>query len=194
MPTQSRCACVRWQFREQALGPDHPAVARSLENLGSLYSDRGRHGDAVALYQRAITILERAHGPDYADIARELNNIAEIYCKQGRYGEAEPLSKRALAISEQALRSPSITTSHYMLMGLANVYRYQGRFAEAKRLLEHALEICENALGSNHPDVAQSLHDLGLTLRDEARCEEAQSFLSRALAIRMSERWDPIIR
>jgi hypothetical protein len=36
-------------IREKALGPDHPDVANSLNNMASLYHAQGRYADAEPL-------------------------------------------------------------------------------------------------------------------------------------------------
>ena len=41
-------------IREKALGPDHPDVATSLNNLAELYRAQGRYADAEPLYKRVI--------------------------------------------------------------------------------------------------------------------------------------------
>ena len=37
-------------IRQQVLGPSHPDVATSLNNLAALHSDLGRHHEAAKLY------------------------------------------------------------------------------------------------------------------------------------------------
>ncbi len=54
---------------EKALGPDHPAVATSLNNLGELYRAQGRYAQAEPLYKRALAIWEKALGPDHPSVA-----------------------------------------------------------------------------------------------------------------------------
>ncbi len=49
-------------IREKALGPDHPNVATSLNNLALLYHKQGRYVDAEPLYKRALVIFEKASG------------------------------------------------------------------------------------------------------------------------------------
>ena len=61
---------------EKALGPDHPDVAESLNNLAVLYDDQGRYADAEPLYKRSLAIREKALGPDHPDVAQSLNNLA----------------------------------------------------------------------------------------------------------------------
>ena len=52
-------------IEEKALGPEHPDVATSLNNLAELYRDQGKYGEAEPLYQRALAIDEKALGPDH---------------------------------------------------------------------------------------------------------------------------------
>src|SRR5690348_4739037 len=46
-------------LREKALGPEHPDVALSLNNLAELYRAKGEYDKAEPLYQRALRILEK---------------------------------------------------------------------------------------------------------------------------------------
>ena len=55
------------QIREKALGPEHPDVATSLNNLAVLYRAQGRYAEAEPLYQRALKIREKALGPEHPD-------------------------------------------------------------------------------------------------------------------------------
>ena len=56
-------------IREKALGPDHPGVAESLNNLAVLYQGQGRYVDAEPLYKRSLAIREKALGPNHPDVA-----------------------------------------------------------------------------------------------------------------------------
>ncbi len=83
---------------EKAMGPNHPDVAQSLNNLGSLYHDQGQYAQAEPLYKRSLAIREKALGPDHPDVAESLNNLAELYRKTGRDTEAESLEAGAARI------------------------------------------------------------------------------------------------
>ena len=67
---------------EKALGPDHPDVANSLNNLAVLYRDLGRYEAAEPLFKRALAIDEKALGPDHPDVAVSLNHLAGLYHAQ----------------------------------------------------------------------------------------------------------------
>ena len=52
------------EINEKALGPEHPDLAVSLNNLAGLYQAMGAYDKALPLYQRALTIREKALGPE----------------------------------------------------------------------------------------------------------------------------------
>ena len=169
--------------REKALGPNHPEVADSLNNLALLYDDQGRYGDAEPLYKRSLAIREKALGPDHPDVAESLNNLAGLYKAQGRYADAEPLYKRSLAIRERTLGSdhPDVAES---LNNLAVLYDAQRHYADAEHLYKRSLAIWEKALGPDHPNVAGSLHNLARLYKAQGRYADAEPLYERSLAIR----------
>jgi CHAT domain-containing protein/tetratricopeptide (TPR) repeat protein len=169
-------------IREKALGPDHPDVAASLNNLALLYDQQGRSVDAEPLYKKALAIWEKTLGPDHPDVATSLNNLALLYDAQGRYAEAEPLYRRSLVIREKILApdDPDIT---YPLNNLAVLYKKQGRYVDAEPLYKKALTIFEKAHGPEHPDVATALNNLAALYDSEGRYADAEPFLKRSLAI-----------
>jgi tetratricopeptide (TPR) repeat protein len=167
---------------QKALGPDHPDVATSLNNLAELYRARGKYAEAEPPCQRALAILEKALGPEHPLVAASLNNLAGLYHAQGKYAEADPLYLRALALREKVLgpHDPDMATS---LNNLGALYRAEGRYAEAEPLYQRALAIDEKALGPNHPGVATDLNNLAGLYSDQGKYAQAEPLYRRALAI-----------
>jgi CHAT domain-containing protein/Tfp pilus assembly protein PilF len=165
------------------LGPEHPNVATSLNNLAELYRIQGNYGDAEPLLQRALRIRETALGPDHPRVATSLNNLAELYQNQGNYDAAEPLLQRALRIRETAL-SPDHPDIALSLNSLAELYYTLGNYDTAEPLFQQALQIQETALGPDHPNVAASLNNLAELYRSQGNYGIAESLFQRALRIR----------
>ena len=165
---------------EKALGPEHPDVATSLNNLAVLYDDQGQYAKAEPLYQRALAIREKALGPEHPDVAPSLNNLASLYHDQGQYAKAEPLYQRALAIREKALGRSTPTWPR-----ASTTWR---RFTkprpirEGRASLSAGAGIREKALGPEHPDVATSLNNLAWLYEHNGQYAKAEP-LYRALAI-----------
>ncbi|MFH0341757.1 MAG: tetratricopeptide repeat protein [Chromatiales bacterium] len=168
-------------IREKALGPNHPDVALSLNNLADLDRAQGQYGKAEPLYQRALALWEKALGPEHPDVAISLNNLAALYYDQGEYRKAELLYQRSVAIVEKALGSTPLVALN--LNNLAELYRTQGRYEKAEPLYQRALAIREQALGPEHPHVAPNLNNLALLYDAQGQYEKAEPLLQRSLAI-----------
>ena len=151
-------------FRKKVLGPDHPTVGQSLNNLALLYQDQGRYAEAEPPQTRLGNSREGA--------------------RQDRYDEAEPLLKRSLVVSKKAF-GPDHPNVAAGLKNLAGVYRDQGRYAEAEPLFKRALAIAEVALGPGHPIVAATLADYAALFRETGRDTKAAKMEARAKAIRL---------
>jgi CHAT domain-containing protein len=167
---------------EANVGPGHPDVALSLNNLAALHDSQGRYAEAEPLYRRALAIREQALGPVHPDVATSLNNLALLHDNQGRHGEAEPLYRRALTIREKVF-GPDHPDVAISLNNLAALHEGQGRHAEAEPLYRRALAIREQAYGPDHPDVAQSLNNLAGLVDGLGRYSEAEPLYRRALAV-----------
>ncbi|OFW11587.1 MAG: hypothetical protein A3H27_13200 [Acidobacteria bacterium RIFCSPLOWO2_02_FULL_59_13] len=83
---------------EKALGPEHPNVGQSLNNLAGLYAAQGKYADAEPLYKRALAILEKTLGPEHPNVAQSLENYAGLLRKMGRDDEAARMEARAKTI------------------------------------------------------------------------------------------------
>ncbi len=53
------------EVAEKNVGPNHPDVATSLNNLALLYKTQGQYAQAEPLYKQALAIWEKALGPDH---------------------------------------------------------------------------------------------------------------------------------
>ena len=128
------------EVAKENVGPDHPNVAASLNNLAGLYKTQGDYAKAEPLYKRSLAIVEKALGPDHPNVATSLNNLAGLYDTQGDHAKAEPLYKRSLAIWEKALGPdhPNVATS---LENMAVLYRATKRDKEAQELEKRAERI-----------------------------------------------------
>ena len=129
---------------EKNYGPDHPNVARDLNNLAQLLHAAGRFGKAESLMQRALGIDEKSHGPDHPDVARDLNTLAQLLHAGGRFGEAEPLMRRALEIDEKHYgpQHPDVATDINILGALL---QDTDRLPQAEPLYLRALKIDEKS-------------------------------------------------
>ncbi len=73
-----------------------------------------------------------------------------------------------------------------MLNVLGNVHQNLGLHEQAQALLEEALAMRMHLFGNDHPDVAESMNDVGILLDVMGDYNSAERFIREALAIRIS--------
>ncbi len=171
-------------IREQALGPNHPDVATSLNNLGWLLMENGDYAEARPLLEWALLIREQVFGPNHLEVAGTLNLFGHLLYLSGDYSAARPLLERSLKIREQTFR-PDHPVIAMTLNNLGLLLHHgMGDYGGARTLHERALRIREQALGPSHALVAQSLSNLADVLRDTGNYTAALRLHERALLIR----------
>lgn len=169
-------------IREKVLGPEHPDMAWSLNNLALLLRRQSDYAAAHSLYERALAIREKVLGAEHPDTATSLDNLAELLRAQGDYEAARPLYERALAVREKMLGAEHPSTAR-SLNNLAELLRTQGDYEAARPLCERALAIREKTLGAKHPSTASSLNNLAMLHYAQSDYRAARPLLERALAI-----------
>ncbi|MES1211528.1 MAG: tetratricopeptide repeat protein, partial [Acidobacteriota bacterium] len=154
-------------IRLARLGPESPEVANNLNSLGLALVAQGRAGEAELFLRRCLTLQERLWGDRDPRIAQVLHNLSGLAWQSDRIDEALQLQRRALAIREAALpeSDPELTASREALALI--LFDQRGPTdAEAMRLLERVLATHEKVYGPDHPELAQTLFNLGLSWSD----------------------------
>ncbi len=80
------------------LGPDHPNVATSLNNLAALYHAQGKYMEAEPLFKQALVTQKKVLGKNHPSVAQTLENYAELLRKTNRKKKAKKMEARAKAI------------------------------------------------------------------------------------------------
>jgi len=71
-PRSSLEAWRALQGKEEALGPKHTSTLMTVNNLGNLYADQGKLGEAEKMYMRALQGREEALGPKHTSTIFDL--------------------------------------------------------------------------------------------------------------------------
>src|SRR5205085_10734771 len=67
---------------EKTLGPEHPATAELLDDLGELSFAQGRYTQAQSFCQRALSICEKILGSEHPDTITVRKHLARIVSKK----------------------------------------------------------------------------------------------------------------
>jgi Tfp pilus assembly protein PilF len=167
---------------EATFGPDHPNVARDVNNLGSVLYALGDHAGARAAFQRALTIDEAAFGPDHPKVAIRVNNLGNVLQDMGDHASARAAYQRALTIDKAAF-GPDHPNVAIDVNNLGMVLFALGDHAGASAAFQRALTIDEATFGPDHPSVAIRVNNLGSVLQDMGDHAGARAAYQRALRI-----------
>jgi len=170
-------------LRRAALGPKHPEVAQSLNDLGVILHYRGEFEAAEARYREALRMRRQGLDAPHEGIASTLNNLGAVLHHQGSLDSAETYYRDALAMRQLLVADddPELAVN---IANVAMIRKYKGDHATADSLLREALAIQRAALGHEHPSVASTLNNIGTTRLDMGDGQGAINALQEALAIR----------
>jgi hypothetical protein len=77
-------------LQEQTLGPHHPDLANTLNNLGVVCEMTDNPIDAEHYFRRAYTIAKSTLGPDHPFVATSRQNLHDFCAARGRPAELPP--------------------------------------------------------------------------------------------------------
>ena len=167
---------------ERVHGPDHPDIAKCLNNLAIVALEQNRLKDAETLHRKALALRERVLPPNDPNIATSLNNLANLLRRQGKWDEAEALQIRAMRIWENTL-GPDHPNVANALNNIGMMLERQGKLDRAAEALVRALEIRERKLGPDHPITGNSVDSLAGLRVSQGDLKEGERLYRRALEI-----------
>ena len=161
------------------------------------------YGDAISLYDRALTMRREKYGPIHEQCAATLHNIGRVFLDMKEYGAAENAFTEAAAIYEQVEGEKSLKYAESMEL-LALCYTHLKFLDEAEKAFKDSIRVfrdqCYN-YGSNSwlpddrtPPAEPNKHPLASAAHALADCaslfllrkqeHQAVVFLEEALEIR----------
>lgn len=166
-------------------------LARSLGELGRLYTVRGRFEEAEPLLEEELYIKQQVLEEEGDQLVPAMASLIKFYLNYGSKSKGGALTDEMLSIVEGKLQESShkpkskisridgkITLEAWAGVAsqavrdpfiewaiacdsVAAVYNAQGNFEAAERLYKAALEVKETVLGKNHLSLANSYDSLG---------------------------------
>jgi len=171
--------------RGVACGIKHLDTAHSCLGLAHVFTRVQKNDEAMALYERVLSVYTSQLGAMHADVLAVQNNVAYLLRQMGKYSEAAALLEenvlaRKIKIGEEhpdTLRSTS---------NLAHAHISLGEFAQAVTLTRAVRAVQLRTIGERHPYsiyntlfLARALHGGG----GEAQRAEARALFEMILPI-----------
>ena len=169
------------ELLEADVESDPVVLARCLDRLGRLYSERGPMEKALPYLERALELRLGALGRLHIEVADSYHHLGNFNDQQGRLDEAERQLREALDIREQVL-APGHPFVAKTLNALGIVLDQRNDTAEAEKTYRRALEILEPRVDADAPQLASTRMNLGSTLRKMGDFDGAAALYEAALA------------
>jgi tetratricopeptide (TPR) repeat protein len=169
----------------RSFSPSDSSLAISLNNLGSIYQERGRYHEAERLYRESLRAWTAVAEQDGGERSWALNNLATLCMTLRRHKEAVPLLDEALRLRTKSLGSRDVQmTTIWNNLGLVN--HALRNFPAAERAYQAALDIYgdyEKQKGLVHPQSASILNNLGLLRSAQGRADESRALMAQAIVL-----------
>ncbi len=186
-------------------------LAKSLGELGRLYTVRGRFDVAEPYLEEELGVKQQALGRENAETIKTMGALIRFYLLNGTAQKAEPMTDDLLALLEGKLKEalPKSKMKVKLQQGvpleghaataaptmrdpliewaitcdeLGNLYRTQKNFALAERLYREAFDIKSTVLGNEHLSLANSYDNFGELCLVRDQISEARYYFEDALA------------
>lgn len=159
-----------------ALGPDHPTVARVTNTLGSIAVEMGDAQAALDAMHEVVRIAHVVVGPEHPMVANAEGNLGIAYLLQGDIDRAVAAQRRALEIFDR-----SLPEGHRLqIQARVNLSELVDE-DEAEALLARALTLAEASSGADGVEATSARSALGELYLRTGRAALARRELRRAL-------------
>ena len=150
------------------MGPAHPGVATSLNNLATNCYAQGQYAQAEPLFTRALSIFRKALGSNHPNVAQCMSGLARTRQALGKTEEARRGFDGALAILRRVSPEGSPLLARVLWQSASARLDNKGEEDAAAALpeLEEAVAMAEKFLKPEHPHLKEYRETL-------AKCEAA---------------------
>jgi tetratricopeptide (TPR) repeat protein len=145
---------LRLEEENSSLDEDTTSVSVTCNNIGRIMQELGQLEDAIRYYERALK----------TDL--DFSLLASTLSSSSRNSVFTRDSFRDTLCTQ---KPPSINLFSTIWYNLGLIYDQLGHFSDAISAFEMSLELRRGMLGSNHPDVACLLYNIGI-LKMEQNC------------------------
>ncbi len=135
---------------------DSTGIAKTLNNLGVIYTHQGKYEKALDLIEQSVLIRKKL-GLTY-ELSSNYNNLGQVYYKLNEYDMAMEYFQKSVAIRKQKKKQESLISGYN---NIAAVYINKKAYANAIEYLNKALHIADSlGIKNQVPTLMLNLGDI----------------------------------
>ncbi|GAB6038811.1 hypothetical protein JCM15519_33700 [Fundidesulfovibrio butyratiphilus] len=169
----------------QKAGSDSVDTAKTLDQVGLLYSCMGEYEKAKSIHERTLSIRKEYLGPNSPWTAYSMRLLGDVLLDIGDITVARPMLEECLSLYKKRYGEKDLHVAVVMEV-ISKGYKQVGEYSKALENLKLARDILSKRSGQDGRDLANVLNDIGVTyglLGDEA---QSLVYFERALKIQES--------
>ena len=164
-----------------------PKVSRfyglARAKLGYVYTFSGLYSKASSCFTDALPAIQHHFGSASAEYQLTLANYGSLLMHQGKYDQAEELLSNVIISVQKSEWEEKDVLYHNALNNMSLADQALGQYQEAESSLGSILKHDSAQLGTDHPDFAITLSNLGQLYTVEGKFENSEKVLLQALEI-----------
>lgn len=165
--------------------PSDMRLAKSIAELGRLYTIRGQFSKAVLYYEAELKVKEQLLRNRQYECIPTMASLIQFYFNYGMQNKSVPLTEKMLSLINSRSKSKQAPMIEWAIACDAVGDRYYSahNFALADRLFKTALNIKTTLLSNNHLSLANSYERMGNLSLEKNDPAQAEQYFSDALRI-----------
>jgi tetratricopeptide (TPR) repeat protein len=172
-----------YQLLIRELPAHHVDVGMALNNIGTIYTERGVYKTARMYLQKALKIYKETLPVCHLNVAEIYLNLAAVLCQADATKVALKYERKALHIQLQ-LVPPYHLTLATTYNNIGDTYTSLNENEKALTNFGKALRIELRHLPDNDPDIAVTYNNMAAVYIDMCDHKRAREYLDKALEIR----------
>ena len=166
-------------------GDNHPSVATTIDNLGILYSEIGKHEEALKQHAEALKIRLSFFPEQSEYVSNSYNNIATCLYRLGSLDKAIEYTNKALQI-DSLLTGGETARYATSLANLATMLSDNKQHDEALEKVHKALSIIRAIYGEQHKEVARMYQTIADIYQEKKELTTAIEWYQKSLKMRVA--------
>jgi tetratricopeptide (TPR) repeat protein len=167
---------------EELLSSNHPLLAKTYNNIGTLYRLTHEYSTALSYYEKPIEIIQNVSPIDETELAISHCNMGGVYESLGNYPSALSYYEKALEIDQKYLPTIHSDLAH-RYFDIGRLHESMGNYTIALSFFEKALATEKKSLPQYHPDLASTYRIIAGIYQSMGEYSTALSYYEKTIDI-----------